>query len=261
MVKQGPRASGEVPIKVIAKVGLILSAFRQEGPELRLQQIAQSAQLEVSTASRLVSSLVQVGLMRYDSVQRLYSPGLIMLELSRAVLNRFSFRELAHREMIALSSETGWQCYLAVVDEDDERHLIYIDAVSSRSAEISEIGQRRPMHSTATGKVLLAFRQIPVRDWQMAPRTPHTHTDAAGLEAELAQVRKQGYALSVDEEEMDTCSVAAPIFDAVGQVIAAFGVSTTDSDFATGPDRHIEVVTAKARGITSAARLSDTNSA
>jgi DNA-binding IclR family transcriptional regulator len=260
-VNRGPRSGAEVPIKVVAKVGLILGAFRQQGPELHLQQIATAAQLELSTASRLVSSLVQVGLLRYDSVQRLYSPGLIMLELSRAVLNRFSFRELAHREMIALSAETGWQCYLAVADEDDERHLIYIDAVSTRSAEVSEIGQRRRLHSTATGKVLLAFRQTPVSGWQLPASTRHTHTDAAELENELAEVRRNGYSLSVDEEELDTCSVAAPIFDADGQVLAAFGVSTTDADYAAGPHRHIELVVAKARGISSAVRLSDVSSA
>jgi DNA-binding IclR family transcriptional regulator len=260
-VSGGARSGGEVPIKVVAKVGLVLGAFRQEGPELHLQQIASAAQLELSTASRLVSSLVQVGLLRYDSVQRLYSPGLIMLELSRAVLNRFSFRELAHREMIALSVETGWQCYLAVADEDDDRHLIYIDAVSTRSAEVSAIGQRRRVHSTATGKVLLAFRQTPVGTWELPPSTPHTHTDAAELVTELAEVRRNGYATSVDEEELDTCSVAAPIFDAEGQILAAFGISTTDADYGTGPGGVIDIVVAKARGISSAVRLSDVTTA
>lgn len=255
-----PHSRYEVPIKVIGKVGLILDAFREQGAELHLQQIATAAQLEMSTASRLVSSLVGVGLLRYDPVQRLYTPGLFLLELSRAVLNRFSFREIAHREMIALSAETGWQCYLAVADEDDANHLIYIDAVSTRSPETSEVGQRRTMHSTATGKVLLAFRGTTLPDGELEARTEFTHTDPAALATELKEVRRNGYAISIDEEQLDVCSAAAPILNGDGQVVAAFGVGTTDADYAQDPGKLVEAVLSKARGISSAIRLSGPSS-
>lgn len=255
------RNGSDIPIKVVAKVGSIFDAFRRLGPELTLGQIAENAGLELSTTSRLVSSLVQVGLLRYDAVQRLYSPGLIMLELSRAVLNRFSFRELAHRELIALAAETGWECYVAVADENDEHHLIYIDAVSTVSLGASEVGQRRRMHSTATGKVLLAFRETAIRGWQPEGSTPFTHTDVNALEQELKEVRNKGYAVSEDEELLNFCSAAAPIFDADGHVVAAFGVGTTDSDYADDPSRLIEAVVNKARGISSAVRPGDPSSA
>lgn len=244
-----------VPIKVVGKVARILDVFRREGPELPLSRIASAAQLELSTASRLVASMASTGLLRYDPVQRLYSPGLIMLELSRAVLSRFGFRELAHRELIALSAETGWQCYLAVADEDDEQHLIYIDAVATKGPELSEIGQRRWLHSTATGKVLLAFRDTPVQDWKLGSSTRFTHTDAAELERELAEVRVCGYATSLEEEQIDLCSAAAPIYDSEGRVLAAFGVSTTTADYTADPQRFIATMLSKARGISSAARL------
>jgi DNA-binding IclR family transcriptional regulator len=259
-VSKEPHVRYEVPIKVIGKVGLILDAFREQGAELHLQQIANAAQLELSTASRLVSSLVGVGLLRYDPVQRLYTPGLILLELSRAVLNRFSFREIAHREMIALSAETGWQCYLAVPDEEDDRHLIYIDAVSARSAEASEVGQRRTAHSTATGKVLLAFRGTPLPDGELEARTEFTHTDPGALAMELKEVRHNGYATSIDEEQLDFSSAAAPVLDSDGQVVAAFGVGTTDADYAKDPEKIIRSVLSKARGISSAIRLAGLNS-
>lgn len=253
-------APRQIPIKVVAKVGVILDAFRLMGPELTLGQIATTAQLETSTASRLVASLVHVGLLRYEPVQRLYSPGLIMLELSRVVLNRFSFRELSHRELIALSTATGWQCYLAVSDEDSDQHLIYIDAVSTRTRELSDIGQRRPIHSTATGKALLAFRDVPLDGLKLAPSTPNTILDLDTLKRQLAEVRSNGYAVSQDEEELDLCSVAAPILDVDGRVVAALGAGTSDADFAAHREQMIEQVVNKARGITSALRLSESNS-
>jgi DNA-binding IclR family transcriptional regulator len=250
-----------VPIKVIGKVGRILDVFRREGTELPLSQIASASGLELSTASRLVSSLVSVGLLRYDPVQRLYSPGLIMLELSRAVLSRFGFRELAHRELIALSAKTGWQCYLAVADEGAEQYLIYIDAVSTTAPELSEIGQRRPLHSTATGKVLLAFRGTSIRDWQLRSSTPFTHTDVQALENELEEVRANGFATSLEEEQLGLCSAAAPIFDAEGSAVAAFGIGASAAEYSADPQRVISAVLNKARGISSAMRLSDSASA
>lgn len=250
-------AYDDVPIKVVGKVGKILDVFRREGAELPLGQISTAASIELSTTSRIVSSLVRVGLLRYDPVQRLYSPGLVMVELSRAVLTRFSFRELAHRELISLSRETGWQCYLAVRDETDERLLMYIDAVSTVGPESSEIGQRRPLHSTATGKVLLAFNDTDVRQWQLKSSTPFTHTDPEALQAELAEVRRLGYSISLQEEQVDLCSAAAPIYDAEGRVLAAFGVSTTPALYEANPQRMISAVMSKARGISSAIGLSD----
>lgn len=251
----------DVPIKVVGKVGKILDVFRREGAELPLGQLSSAASIELSTTSRIVTSLVRVGLLRYDPVQRLYSPGLVMVELSRTVLTRFSFRELAHRELISLSRETGWQCYLAVRDETDERLLMYIDAVSTVGPESSEIGQRRPLHSTATGKVLLAFNDTDVRQWQLKSSTPFTHTDPEALQAELAEVRSLGYSISLQEEQVDLCSVAAPIYDAEGRVLAAFGVGTTPALYEASPQRMISAVVSKARGISSAIGLSDPGSA
>jgi IclR family acetate operon transcriptional repressor len=247
----------DVPIKVVGKVGKILDVFRRDGAELPLGHISTAARIELSTTSRIVTSLVRVGLLRYDPVQRLYSPGLVMLELSRTVLTRFGFRELAHRELIALARETGWQCYLAVRDEGDDRYLMYIDAVSTADPELSEIGQRRPLHSTATGKVLLAFNDTSVRDWQLESSTPFTHTDAEALGSELAEVRGRGYAVSLQEEQVDLCSAAAPIYDAEGRVLAAFGVGTTAAAYAANPQRIVSAVVSKARGISSAIGLSD----
>jgi len=246
-----------IPIKVIGKVGRILDVFRREGAELALGNISSAAGIELSTTSRLVTSLVHVGMLRYDTMQRLYSPGLLVLELSRVVLNRFSFRELAHRELIALAAETGWQCYLAVADESDDRSLMYIDAVSTATPELSEIGQRRPLHSTATGKVLLAFNGIPVDDWRLNGSTPSTHTDAEELGRELAEARTKGFAISLEEEQIDLCSAAAPIYDGEGRVLAALGVGTTAATFSANSQRIISAVLSKARGISSAIGLSD----
>lgn len=246
-----------VPIKVVAKLARILDVFRSEGAELPLGRIAAAAEIEVSTTSRLVTSLTRVGLLRYDPVQRLYSPGLMILELSRVVLTRFSFRELAHRELIALSAETGWECYMAVPDEIDDHHLIYIDAVATRAPEASVVGQRRAMHSTATGKVLLAFRNVMPNPGELQANTIFTHVDIERLGKELAVVKRKGYAVSLQEEQLDYYSAAAPVFDSDGHILAALGVGVTHKGEAFDPLPLVDAVVKRARGISSAVGLGD----
>lgn len=254
------RSSRDVPVKVIGKAARVLNVFCQEGAELPLRQIALAAGIELSTASRLVASLARVGLLRYDPIQRLYSPGLLILELSRVVLNRFSFRELAHRELISLSMETGWECYLAVADEPDDRYIIAIDAVSTRRPEASMVGERRPMHSTASGKVLMAYRDRRFVGTRLEARTAFTHTQGDELLRELEEVRRNGFAIGRQEEQLGYSSVAAPIFDKDGAIVAALAVGVTHGD--TPPDMAPLVSSAieKARGITAAIRLIDSAS-
>lgn len=242
----------EPSIKVVGKVSKILNVFLDTGPELTMQEIATASKLEMSTSYRLVNSLLDVGLLRYDPAQRTYSPGLPILELSRVVLQRFGFREVAHREMIALSRERGWTVYLAVLEETIPNHIVYIDVVSASPdrPERSQIGQVRPAHSTSTGKVLLAFSNIDVSAFELVRRTPKTITHPTRLQTALEEIRERGYAWVDGEEEPDIYGAAAPIFGRDGLPIAALGAHMNEPD----ADLEVELVgaiTSIARGISS----------
>lgn len=243
----------DVPIKVIGKAGQVIRVFLSQGPELQLQQIAEASGLDMSTTSRIVTSLTGIGVLRFDAVQRLYSPGLMLLELSHSVLSRFGFRELAHRELLALSSERGWACFMGMPDEEEQDHLIYIEVVSTapRVTVRTEVGQRRAATSTASGMVLLAFGLIDPAPF-IAAEQP---ADKGTLEAALAGVRRSGVAVVVDE---GFAGVAAPLWNANGSVVATLGAEVARDAFEADRDAVIDVVRAKANGISSALALSAT---
>ncbi|GEM_PF-3822231 len=247
------RYEPDVPIKVLGKAGQVVRVFLTQGPELQLQQIAEATGLDMSTTSRVVASLTGIGVLRFDAVQRLYSPGLMLIDLSRSVLSRFGFRELAHRELLALSYERGWACFMGMPDDEQSDHLIYIEAVSTppRVAVRTEVGQRRAATSTASGRVLLAYGLI-----DPAPFIAAEDPAARGsLQTSLADVRRTGVAVVLDG---DFVGVAAPLWNASGAVVATFGAEISRDAFVAGSEEILAVVREKANGISAALALSAT---
>ena len=94
---------------------------------------------------------------------------------------------------------------------------------------LTQVGRRRAAHATSSGKVLLAFGAPADIDRVVAggmPRLgPRTITSRSMLERALADVRADGYAVSVEESARGVSSVAAPIFDGVGECVAAMSVA------------------------------------
>lgn len=235
-------------VRVIGKAGQILRVFLDDGPELQLRQLAEGADLDMSTASRIVASLTAIGVLRFDPVQRLYAPGLMLLELSRLALDRFGLQELIHRELTAMSSEHGWNCYVGVPDQKASGQLYTFDATSVRSEirNAPELGQRRDATLSSSGLIFLAFGILNRKD------ALERLDEAESLELTLAKIRREGYAELV---KADLIGVAVPIRDAQSQIIATLGIVLDLESFRANQDAIISTVGAKARGLTSAIAL------
>ena len=100
------------------------------------------------------------------------------------------------------------------------------------------------MHATAVGKVILAFEEDWVRDAylnrQLERHTAHTHVDPKKLAAELVQIREQGYATTLEEVRLGSCSIAVPVFH-TGRIGASIGLVLPTSQAAT-MTRHLPVL-------------------
>jgi DNA-binding IclR family transcriptional regulator len=94
---------------------------------------------------------------------------------------------------------------------------------------VNWLGRRTPVHCTASGKVILAFGPAAIRERLLARplerSTPHTITDRSGLEVQLDAARAAGLARTHEELEVGLDAIAAPVYDAGGEVVAAVDVS------------------------------------
>lgn len=207
----------------------VIRAFDAEHPELTLSEVARRAGITRAAAGRFLRTLEQLGYVRADGRDFALTPR--VLELGFSYLSALSIPEIVQPHLERLSREVDESVSAAVLDGDD---IVYIARVPTRrimSVRIT-IGTRFPAFATSMGRVLLAA--LPEADLETALRasahpslTPRTLTDAAALRAEILRVREQGWALIDGELEPGLRSVAAPVRDRRGAVVAAVNVSTS----------------------------------
>lgn len=158
-----------------------------------------------------------------------YTLGLQLFHHAAKPVRRMTLRKAAQVPMSELWESTGESCYLGIIDGTRTFFLDHLD--SRQDVRITaQPGSRFFMHCAAPGKVLLAFSDEAfvdrvVKTEGLPPQTIHTITSPAKLKAELARIRKQGYALDVEEYSPGLFCCAAPIFNADGNLAGTIGLS------------------------------------
>lgn len=212
----------------------VLEAFTLHERDLSLTDIAKRLDLPKSSVHRLLATLIDHGLIERDLLTRRYRLGIKLFEIGSTAIQERGLQGSAYPVLEALTRQTGETTHLAVLSGIEAVYVYKIDSPSSIMMP-SRVGGRAPCHCTSIGKVLLAWNTEDLYNqvvWSgLRPFTKNTITSEAGLEAELAQVRSQGYALDREEFEEGLHCVAAPVRDHGGRVVAAMGVA--------GPSRRL----------------------
>jgi DNA-binding IclR family transcriptional regulator len=208
----------------------VIDAFTTPIPAraLSLTEIANRAGLPLSTAHRMVAEWVAWGgLARLDDGR--YSLGLRLWEVGVQTPTARNLRTIALPYLEDLYEATREHVHLAILDGQD---ALYLEKLSGHQAVhvISRVGGRLPLHATGVGLVLLAFAPPSlIEDYVAGPLTqftPATVTSPPLLRRRLADIRALGIARMSEEMTPGSSSVAAPILDRTGQVVAAVSVVT-----------------------------------
>jgi len=196
----------------------VIRAFDSDHPKLTLSEVAASTGLSRAAARRFLRTLVQLGYMRSDGSRFALRPKI--LELGYAYLSSLTLPEVAMPHLEQLVEQVHESSSVSELDGDDVIMTVTIS-----------VGTRFPAYATSMGRVMLAAQSDERLDEYLASvslrgLTGHTITSATALRRELRKIRAQGWALVDQELEEGLRSIAAPIRDADGQVIAAVNVST-----------------------------------
>lgn len=217
----------------------VIRAFDARSPELTLSDVARATGLTRAAARRFLLTLVDLGYVRTDG--KLFSLTARVLELGYAFLSSMTLPEVAQPHLERLSAEAGESSSVSVLEGTD---IVYVARVAvSRIMTVSiNVGTRFPAHATSMGHVLLAGLasgelETYLGRAELDRLTSRTLTTPAALKAELAKVREQGWALVDQELEEGLRSVAVPIRDRDGGVVAAVNLSTHASRTSRGQVR------------------------
>lgn len=197
-----------------------------------LDQLAEALGVHKTTVLRLLRSLEEARFVRRDAAHRYYL-GSQLFALATDALRQHHVRERAQPYLRALSRTVGGHTIHLAAREGEQ--IVYIDKVESTHAirMYSRVGLTAPVHCTAVGRVLTAAR--PRQEWadiladlDLRAYTPNTVTDPDALVRVLDEVARRGWALDrAEHEDFITC-IAAPVYDAEGEVVAALSITVPD---------------------------------
>jgi IclR family pca regulon transcriptional regulator len=205
----------------------VLSVFDRQNPEMTLSEVARKTGLTPATTRRFLLTLQSLGDVGTNGRRFLLRPK--VLELGHAFLDSMNVDELLQPHLRELVALTGDSSSVTVLEGSE---IVYIaNASARRLVRLSAgPGSRFPAYATSTGRVLLAHKdpaQVKemFRSETLSKITEFTETRPERIAQILEQVRVQDYCAVQDELEVGIVSVAVPLRDATGRVIAAMNCS------------------------------------
>ncbi|MDR7080024.1 DNA-binding IclR family transcriptional regulator [Neobacillus niacini] len=208
----------------------ILDLFDEHTTELKITDISELMGLHKSTVHSLLKTLQEHRYIGQNPENGKYKLGMKLFERGNYVISSIDIMQMAKKYLLDLSIKTGQTTHLVILDEKEG---VYIDKVEGSMAVIrySRIGRRIPLHSSAVGKILLAFldtREIEriLQGYVYTQQTANTITHKVEFMQELKNVRTQGYAVDNQENEPGVRCIAVPVRNHSNQVQAAISIST-----------------------------------
>ena len=192
---------------------------------MSLAEISKSAGLNKTTTHRLLRALQSESLIERNSLTNAYSLGAGLMALGVQALASSDLRRRVRPLLKMLASESGETATLEVPVESS---MLILDEVTGRHvvAAVGNIGTRWPMHATSTGKAWIAFEECGldrIND-RLESVTAKTLTSKEIFQPQLSDIRRRGYAVSVDEVEDGFTAVGTVIRGALGDVQGALSI-------------------------------------
>lgn len=221
MRHQAPPQGAQAALRAIR----LLKLFTAEVPELQLADISSLSGLNKTTTHRLLQALQSEELLDRNPGNGAYRLGPAMMALGVQALSSNDLRLRARPLLKRLAEETGETATLEIPIGDT---MLILDEVTSKYfvGASGNVGTRWPIHATSTGKAFIAFEMDGTRRLKssLCSLTAKTITQRDVLEKQLGDIRRRGFAETVDELEDGFSGVGAVVRDGMGEVLGALSI-------------------------------------
>lgn len=210
----------------LAKGLRVIETFTADRPRQSIGEVSAASGLDRATARRCLLTLAQHGYADYDGKFFTLTPRI--LRLGTACLATMPLPQIVQPWLDRLADEIGESSSVSVLDGDE---IVYVARAAQQKVMSIALmpGARLPAYCTSMGRVMLAALPADALRERLAQapfpaRTPHTRTSAAQIADELARVRRDGFAIIDQEVEIGLRSIAVPLLNARGRVVAALNI-------------------------------------
>lgn len=216
----------------------VLGEFNRSNQIVAPPELARRLGLSRSTVFRLLVTLESLGFVERSKSGNEFRLGLAVLRLGFEYLASLPLNELGRPLLRRLSEEIGYPCNIVV---RDGRFIVYVTRVSPQSqaspfVSSVNVGTRLPAHATVLGRMLLAdLNLLRLEDlypeFDLESFSEHTPKTVISLYSMVCNDFEKGYAIGEGFYEPSISSIAAPIFDQTGHIVAAMGVTINAGRF------------------------------
>lgn len=206
----------------------VLELLAEEGGELSVSECAAKLGLTKSNASNILNTLAVFGFVEHNKYTGNYRLGVKTFQIAQTYLSNMQLIDASREYLNKVRDELDETSYISVMRENN---IIYLNVVETRkSVRVkSRIGTIKPAYASASGKVHLSSlsnnRIKSIYPETLEKLTEHTIGNVDDLLKEIEEVRKQGYAMDIEEMEHEVYSVAAPVYNFLGEVVGAISCS------------------------------------
>ena len=214
-------------VQSVERAARVLRVLAEGGWSMGMSEIAQATGLGKSTTHRLLASLTRAEFVRVEPRTRQYSLGRGLLQLTTSWLQGVEIRSTAIPHLRSLRHKTRETVSLNVRDGDSRVAVERLDTAHELRFVV-ELGLALPLHIGASGKAILAYLPKPELD-EVVERAALGGRAERVLREQLAAIRKVGVACTSGERLPGTRSIAAPVFNADGAVVASVSILSLQS--------------------------------
>jgi IclR family transcriptional regulator, pca regulon regulatory protein len=216
-------------VSALAKGMRVLSFIADSKTPAGITQLSKHLGLSIGATQRMTFTLTELGYLRKATNGQGFILGPKAWALGLSIVSAIDLKEIAHPHLKDLSDKVGEIASLGILEGTE---MIYLDRIKTNhilNLNLN-IGTRLPAYSTSLGKAMVAFLPEPelaefLNKVDMKPLTRNTITDQNRFREDLRLIRKRGFSINNGETDKGIRSVAAPVKDKSGRVVASVNIS------------------------------------
>ena len=217
------------PTNVISKALMILRAFTDEKKEWGVNELARYLDFPVSSLHRMLQTLRSEGILQVSEQTRRYKIGSEMIRISAIISSQSDIKQVARPSMQEISDHFNLSVYLALYHPESK--MSFVDRVNSENKLqfVLDLGVLHPLYLAASGKAILSFLDEEIIEHMITEEINDAEKKDRLLE-EILTIKSQGYAITRNERKVGSVGVAAPIYDAMKNVIGSITCIVPESN-------------------------------
>lgn len=241
------------PSRSALRVLDVLDLFLEDGSGYTLTDVSEQLAIPKSTAHGILHAMRRRGYITLDPSTNRYTISLELIGRTRATPALEVLRHRARRHLVRLTTTLGETSKLIAYEGSTSVAIDFVDGAGPLKYA-GKLGQRWPLHATGGGKLYLAqypdetVREL-LAEMELTPITAETIVDPEALLAEVAEVRRNGWARQREEIHVGIAGFAAPVFDAAGTLLAALVVMGPTPRIDASSDAIVSALVAEARAL------------